>query len=443
MPACPAGTICSEPAITPVGGSLLPTFTSTKVNRNSDGIVTGGTTTVYYNNPIIPGVENYIPVATTTDGGRTFTFARDARFGNIILSADAQRSLLRGALNATTDKQILTAARNIGLTPLEQQRLTNGLNSRIPSTGLPDPPGGAATQAFVRETVAEFLAPGFGGEGTDLRYPLTGRFAEQDHIKFTMFEYTPRTFAINNNLGAFGGELTAGGPIASVILPIQPQISDSNSVTWGESTLNAFQALAGAAAYNAINSDNTGGSLATDVESIISGVQSNKGDIKKKLAAYFAGQAANNNTFFTRATGAILNNNLELLFQGPTLRSFSFQFSMSARSQAESIAIRRIIRLFKQGMSVKRADTDLFLKSPNIFDIEYFHRGSETPWINNIKTCALQNISVNYTPAGNYATYDNGAMTQYDMSLSFGEIEPIYDDNYNELDGNANLVIGY
>jgi hypothetical protein len=91
-------------------------------------------------------------------------------------------------------------------------------------------------------------------------------------------------------------------------------------------------------------------------------------------------------------------------------------------------------------MSVKRSNSALFLKTPNIFDIEYLHKGSSHPYINQIKTCALQNFTVNYTPGGNYATFEDGAMTQYDLNLTFGEIEPLFDDNYKD-DGDT--TIGY
>ena len=46
--------------------------------------------------------------------------------------------------------------------------------------------------------------------------------------------------------------------------------------------------------------------------------------------------------------------------------------------------------------------------------------------------CALTNLSVDYTPDGSYMTYgENGSMTAYNLSLSFGEIEPNYEDEYD------------
>lgn len=271
--------------------------------------------------------------------------------------------------------------------------------------------------------------------GDDNRYPLKMK-QDQDHIKFTMYAYAPKTFGVKSGLGGFTGS-NKGAKLGTVTLPIQPQISDSNSVSWGEDSINALEATAAGAAYAGIMQGGEG--VAKAAEDIAKEVGEQKENINAAIAAKFAGAAAGvNGNFLSRVTGGILNNNVELLFQGPSLRTFTFTFLMSAREKDETEMIRKIIRFFKQGMSVKRTDGNLFLKAPNVFDIEYLHRNAPHKYINKIKTCALQNCSVNYTPDGNYSTYTDGSMTQYSLTLTFGEIDPIYDDEYTEPDN-----IGY
>ena len=51
------------------------------------------------------------------------------------------------------------------------------------------------------------------------------------------------------------------------------------------------------------------------------------------IASYFAGQAIGNNKLFTRGTGKILNPNLELLFETPTLRTFNYNFQFTPREE--------------------------------------------------------------------------------------------------------------
>ena len=84
-------------------------------------------------------------------------------------------------------------------------------------------------------------------------------------------------------------------------------------------------------------------------------------------------------------------------------------------------------------MAPRTTENNIFLKAPNTFLIEYKFKGSEQehPGINKIKECALINCSVDYTPLGTYMTYENGAMVSYSVTLSFQELEPIYDKDYD------------
>jgi hypothetical protein len=280
-----------------------------------------------------------------------------------------------------------------------------------------------------------------------LRYPLD-MSGKQDCITFTMLEYAAKKFSSSSSDFAKGeaqskreGSEKRRGK--TVTLPIQPSVSDSNVVKWGAEDMNAFQAIAAAAALSTIT-DGVGGGIAA-LEGSAKLIANQKESLGAVTATYFAGEAAGVKGLLTRATGGIINPNTELLFQGPDLRSFNFTFSLSAREPDEAKRIRNIIRFFKQGMSVKRADTALFLKSPHTFEIKYLFGGKpDHPWINKIKECALTSCNVNYTPAGNYATYEDGSMTQYDISLSFSELEPIYDDDYGNGGGTGNETeIGY
>ena len=138
----------------------------------------------------------------------------------------------------------------------------------------------------------------------------------------------------------------------------------------------------------------------------------------------------------TRTTGMIMNPNMELLFQGPSLRPFSFSFKLSPRSPEEAKSVIKIIRFFKQGMAPISTDSNLFLKSPNTWQLQYLEGGqNEHKYLNKFKECALQSLNVEYTPDGNYATFEDGVMTAYNMTMTFQEIEPIFSSDYeNESD---------
>ncbi len=328
-------------------------------------------------------------------------------------------------------------------------------NIAAPSGGNAGAAGTSSAPQYTLDDLSQAVAGGDirkPNEYQNLKYPEL-MDPTQDCITFTMIEYVPKKIDTNfignlQNLGAnqvFGERKKPDGtsavPGGTVTLPIQPTITDSNSVRWNDSEMGAVKAAGAAGALGVMTNAPQTESTATDAQRVESATAS-----KGAIAASFAEKAAGGEGggFLTRATGAIVNPNLELLFEGPTLRNFSFTFTMSARQPSEAIIIKKIIRFFKQGMSVKRAQSALFLKSPHVFRIKYLYKGSQDhPWINKIKECALTSCTVNYTPSGSYATFDDGAMTQYDLSLTFTELEPVYDDDYTKLDENKDEFIGY
>ena len=101
--------------------------------------------------------------------------------------------------------------------------------------------------------------------------------------------------------------------------------------------------------------------------------------------------------------------------------------------------IAKIIRMFKQSMAPQKSKKGLFLKAPNIYKLQFNQGKDRHKFLPKIKECALNNCAVNYTPDGGYMTYDNSAMVAVEMSLSFQEMEPIYNNDMGQTDDS----IGY
>ena len=151
--------------------------------------------------------------------------------------------------------------------------------------------------------------------------------------------------------------------------------------------------------------------------------------VRMGLENMFAESLTGTTNLLSRTEGRVLNPNMELLFKGPALRPFTFQYKVSPRDEGESKMLLRIIRMFKQSMLPQRTNARLFLKTPNTYRLR-FHRGSMgQQFLPKIKECALLDFSVNYTPDGNYMTYENGSMIAYELSFSFKELEPVYNDD--------------
>ena len=121
---------------------------------------------------------------------------------------------------------------------------------------------------------------------------------------------------------------------------------------------------------------------------------------------------------------------------------------MSPINRLEAANVRMIIRAFKQWSAPKKsrkadraANTDVgraggpsfFLGTPNIFRLRFVTNGNRNILgVNKFKPCALTNVSLNYTPEGQWLAYENGMPIAVTMSLRFAELEPIYDTDYSE-----------
>ena len=269
----------------------------------------------------------------------------------------------------------------------------------------------------------------------DMRYPLNlnqNTVQNQDVINFTMYSYGTRSFGFPK----FGDRKITKIP-GSVTMAIQPRISDSNTVTWNDSSMDLVSMGMANASLNFIENGFDGASGTIDkAKGLVEGPEGT--NLSAALKIYFAQQAASTQNLLSRLTGGILNPNLELLFENPDLRIFNYSFQLSPREPSEAIAIKKIIRFFKQGMAVQRSEAELFLKAPNVFEIKYLLSGGSTehPYLNKIKRCALTNCSVDYTPTGSYMTFagKENSMVSYNLSLTFKELEPIYADEYDNKD---------
>ena len=328
-----------------------------------------------------------------------------------------------------------------------------------------------------------------GGSGSNiLRYPYEALSSATDYLQIDVLEYVPvsknsqntnganslvsspgsRRNSLNNRVGyrSIGGltnrVLKDGG---TILLQIPSQVQDGNSASYGDSRMNGLVAAAAQGAtdiMSGIKLDDLGGSiqevgtkLAETKNNALQGAGGVDGikDITTKfLTSKAVGALGGNvsvNQLLARQSGEIFNPNMELLFNGPTLRSFRFSFKMTPRSSAEAEQIKLIIRSFKRNMAPKTAAAanksgsrgNFFLKSPNIFELRYRSGNQDHPFLHKFKQCFLTDVSVNYTGEGVYATYEDATPVSMILDLSFKELEPVYDVDYDSEQGQGG--VGY
>jgi hypothetical protein len=287
-----------------------------------------------------------------------------------------------------------------------------------------------------------------------LRYPLANLEAAEnlgityDYIKITAQEWTSSLQNSAPNTTASQRYSQSKGSLGTIILPMTNSMGSTNGVSWGESNANAielalmgsindFLGRVGDTGVNIENLQKLGGNLVQGAKGLIDEAT---GEGKNAAAALLAGYVVGNTSLATRASGIVINPNMELLFQGPKLRTFSFTFQFAPRFKAEADVVRKIVKSFKMFSAPQIERTGaIFLKTPKIFQLDYIYNGDggdtasgqTHPYLNKIKPCALTSVNVNYTPGGKYMTYaDGGSMVQTTMTLSFNELEPIYQSDY-------------
>ena len=233
-------------------------------------------------------------------------------------------------------------------------------------------------------------------------------------------------------------------------LPIPQDLSDSNSVTWGEDRANALELAALAVAQEAMQGnigENAVNLAQTAVTALNTGIDipGLKSDTQAAVRAALSGAAigalgsnVSPQSVISRSTGQILNNNLELLFQGVNLRTFPYSITFSPRGPEEARIVKDIIRRLKTSMAPKAGEFDgtaggIFIQSPDVFQLKFLKDDVDHPFLHAFKLCALTGMSVNYTNAGTYTSYEDGTPVNIRMSLTFKELNPIYHEDYMQV----------
>ena len=449
---CTKGSYCSQQAQTPVGANRTGIYHRTVTTITGQGpAYSGSKTETYIISKDAAGIDKWVLAATTTDGGKTQTFTSAA-------GADLKKSMAPGGdMYKNTTKQVqdtLTkGGEKQGLIALpgqsgslekinaEQQKKLGIVPQSTATTATDKDAAAVVSKADLEKDIAT-NAKGTRTTYTDVKYPLDLQANFQDCIKFAIIEYKPAGLGAQKSNGRVlnivqtktGGTVGDRKILGTITLPIPGGISDANTVSWQQDTIDTitkgFASIAQAGISGGAKPAENAAKGAVD-----GALGDGGGAAEAKATAYFTAAATGAN-IMGRKYGQVDNPNMELLFSGPSLRSFSFSFKLSPRSEREAIAVKTIIRSFKQAMSAKRTESTLLLKSPFTFAISYISGDKQHPYLNKFKECALTNCSVNYTPYGTYMTYagKEKSMVAYELQLQFQELEPLFDDEYGPND---------
>ena len=322
--------------------------------------------------------------------------------------------------------------------------------------------------------------------GRVLQYPIDIDTNLQDYFEIQVFRYRPAgrlptlgsdteeqkytDEKMGNYSRRFNRQNLRLQDLQSTIqIPIPNSLKDMNAIGWGPEEISGLMGQLGGPTLEGLfggGGENAGfegglfrnvwkaGADTLEETKKLFGPSSGLKQFRRRAALNAVAKAASGigvnidvDQAITRINGTIVNPNMELLFNGPSLRAFSFVIRFTPRSPEESERIRMIIRVLKQHSAVKKnpisygdfdgVGTNFLLGTPDVFKLRYIKAKTQKDikGLNKFKTCALQSVSVDYTgEAARFAAYNEDSQPVTTLvTLNFSELVPIYDEDYHEF----------
>ena len=122
-------------------------------------------------------------------------------------------------------------------------------------------------------------------------------------------------------------------------------------------------------------------------------------------------------------TGLAANPKKEQIFRGVDFRTWQFEYQFYPRSKEELINVQNIIYLFKLHMHPEYKDANNFLYLyPSEFDIVHYNGVDENFNLPRHTSCVMTDLTVNYAPQAQFTSFENGAPTQINITMTFKEL---------------------
>jgi hypothetical protein len=266
-----------------------------------------------------------------------------------------------------------------------------------------------------------------------LTYPSELNAAMNDYVMFTAHEYrTNRSIPGQINRGGGVGP-SVGEPVLLYMPNSTPALSSAQ--TWGEvkfaGPLGDITQQLAVQTTSAVNSLSAGKVSISDIKSqaksAFEKIKSQGGAAAGQLGLKFLGGifGATPNQLQAMQSGRIYNPNVELLYEGPKMRAFSFDFNFIPKTQSETAVVNRIIKQFKSLSAPSKLEASM-LKVPCVWTVAYKNGSNDHPYMGEFKRCALVSVSVGHNPTSNtHTTFSDGMPVVTSMNLVFQEVDII------------------
>lgn len=171
-------------------------------------------------------------------------------------------------------------------------------------------------------------------------------------------------------------------PMILLYLPKTPNVIQGQIYGQRSGALNQALGATLGVGFNAVESAITnGGDVGNLAEQLRSETMSNGSPILREVAADVAGSLSGTtgSMFLANSQGRIVNPSIELLYSGPSLRSYVLQFVFAPQTQREAEQVRKIVSGFKKFSSPQDEGQDAgMLGIPYEWDVHFWHKGKES-----------------------------------------------------------------
>ena len=223
-------------------------------------------------------------------------------------------------------------------------------------------------------------------------------------------------------------------------LYMPPGVLFSDNIEYNQSDLG----LAGAAGLQAFNDTGSGlsaiGTMLSETASSLTGLFSGGGGgsmdaarvaMARGVQAYSSLLSSGTQAAFNLGLQVRVNPNTRSVFQGVSVRGFSFTYDFYPTSKEEQDQVEKIIKTFRTQAyprsipeSSLQAGFPLGYKFPNLFEIQFKFGNQQIQGMPKPLFCFLRNVNTSYNP-GNMAYHDKGKPSQINMTLSFTEFRAL------------------
>lgn len=312
------------------------------------------------------------------------------------------------------------------------------------SGGPPRPPSSGTPAPAPAPAAPTPTATPAGTWGGTLMYPDDLSEGTGDYITFEFYEYKPpykdtgtgKDLALYNNgyTDATNNAKANGYPLIHLYMP--EDIQSQYASTWGGRDFGPLAGTALVAAGGVLNAATKDAAvtaladLGPQLQKIGDGLLGYVGSTAVAAAMNKIpgmGGSVGANDILASTSGRILNPNTEVLYTGPNLRSFGFDFILVPRNSKEVTNCHSIIKTFKKA-SLSNIE-GLMLNVPKIIKIRFMTGSKENSYIPKYKLCAIGGVDVNYTPNGSWSTFTDGSPTAMKLSLKFLELKLVYQED--------------